>query len=171
MTERLCLRPRRWELDLTGVIIGSLLTGGFLIASQLLIRLFDSKNRADDRIEWYRRTLFEKRLDAIQEGYHWLMRLNRATSQPQARTPGSEQNQAVARMSQEAREWYDSNCVFLEDAVPSSSNFIGALNAAGTDQFWKMCIDAEKDLRYRFQELFKGERESKNKGVVEPNLE
>ena len=76
---------------------------------------------------------------------------------------GSEQNRAVAALSQQAREWYDTNCVFLEDAVPKSSNFIGALNAAGTDLFWKLWIDAEKDLRERLRELLESEREFKNK--------
>jgi len=80
---------------------------------------------------------------------------------------GSEQNRAVAALSQQAREWYDTNCVFLEDTVPQSSYFIGALNAAGTDSFWKMCIDAEKDLRERLKQLLESEREFKNRGPRE----
>ena len=130
-----------------GTIAGVIVASAFNLASSILNRRFAAEDQGTERREWYRRTLFEKRLNTIQDGYHWLMQLNRATSQPEARVQGSEQNRAVAALSQQAREWYDTNCVFLEDAVPKSSNFIGALNAAGTDLFWKMCIDAERDLQ------------------------
>ena len=154
-------------IALGGVVLGAAIGGGFGMASLLVNRRFAVKDRDADHREWYRRSLFEKRLDAAQEGYHWLMRLNRATSQPEARTPGSEQNRAVAALSQEAREWYDANCVFLEDSAPSSSFYIGALNAAGTDLFWKMCIDAEKELRERLNKLFEGERTLKGRSKAE----
>jgi hypothetical protein len=146
-----------------GTIAGVVVASAFNLASSVLNRRSAVADRDADHREWYRRTLFEKRLNAIQDGYHWLMQLNRATSQPEARVQGSEQNRAVAALSQQAHEWYDTNCVFLEDAVPKSSNFIGAMNAAGTDLFWKMWIDAEKDLRERLRELLEGEREFKNK--------
>jgi len=150
-----------------GTIAGVVVASAFNLASSVLNRRSAVADREADHREWYRRTLFEKRLNAIQEGYHWLMQLNRATSQPEARVQGSEQNRAVAALSQQAREWYDTNCVFLEDTVPQSSYFIGALNAAGTDSFWKMCIDAEKDLRERLKQLLESEREFKNRGPRE----
>jgi len=146
-----------------GTLAGVIVASAFNLASSVLNRRFTVADREADHREWYRRTLFEKRLDAVQEGYHWLTRLNRATSQPEALTSGSEQNRAVATLSQEAREWYDANCVFLEDTVPGSSTFIGALNTAGTDLFWKMWIDAEKDLRERLRQLLESERISKSK--------
>ena len=147
-----------------GTIAGVVVASAFNLASSVLNRRSAAADREADHREWYRRTLFEKRLNAIQEGYHWLMQLNRATSQPEARVQGSEQNRSVANLSEQAREWYDACCVFLEDAVPGSSTFIGALNAAGTDLFWKMCIEAEKDLRERLKQLLESERESKSKG-------
>jgi hypothetical protein len=146
-----------------GTVVGVVVASVFNLASSILNRRFTVEDREADRREWYRRTLFEKRLDTIQDGYHWLMQLNRATSQPEARAQGSEQNRTVAELSQQARKWYDANCVFMEDAVPSSSNFIGALNAAGTDLFWKMCIDAERDLRVHLRELLESERQFKSK--------
>ena len=150
-----------------GTIAGVIVASAFNLASSILNRRFAAEDQGTERREWYRRTLFGKRLDAIQQGYHWLMKLNRATSQPQAQTPGSEQNQALARLSQEAREWYDANCVFLEDTVPQSSLFIGALNSAGTKDWWKACIDAEKELRERLRHLLQSERAQESKRATE----
>jgi hypothetical protein len=144
-------------------VLGAAIAGVLSLVSTLVNRRFAAEDREVEHREWYRRTLFEKRLGAVQEGYAWLMRLNRATSQPEARTQGSPQNHIVADLSQQAREWYDTNCVFLEDTVPQSSHFMGATNAAGTDLFWKMCIEAEKDLRGRLRELLESEREFKDK--------
>jgi ABC-type transport system involved in cytochrome bd biosynthesis fused ATPase/permease subunit len=151
-------------IALGGVALGAIMTAAFSLASMLVNRRFAVEDRQADHREWYRRTLFEKQLSAVQEGYHWLMRLNRATSQPEARVQGSEQNRAVANLSEQAREWYDATSVFLEDAVASPSTFIAAVSAAGTDLFWKMLIEAEKDLRGRLKQLLESERESKNKG-------
>ena len=150
-----------------GTIAGVVVASAFSLASSVLNRRSAVADREADRREWYRRTLFEKRLNAIQDGYHWLMQLNRATSQPEARVRGSEQNRAVAALSQQARQWYDTSCVFLEDTVPVSSLFIGALNSAGTEDWWKACTDAEKELRERLRQLLQSERSQESKRVAE----
>ena len=154
-------------IALGGVALGAIITAAFSLASMLLNRRFAVEDRQEDYREWYRRTLFEKQLSAVQEGYAWLMRLNHAMNQPEASTPGSTQNRVVADLKRQAEEWYNTNCVLLEDTVPISSNFIGAVSAAGTNLFWKMFGDAQKSLRERVNQLRESEREFKNRGPRE----
>jgi hypothetical protein len=133
----------------------------FNLAALILSRRFAVKDREFDYREWYRRTLFEKRLTTVQEAYRWLMRLYRAASQSETQTVGSEANRALLALSEQARNWHDANCVFLEDAVPKSSSYIGALNSVGTPLFFKMYIDAERDLRERLNALLESEQKRK----------
>ena len=88
----------------------------------------DKRSQADNQ-EWYKRNLFEKRLQAVQEGYSWIMKinvgLNTAGSDPQAQP-----NIELGRVAVEARQWYDLHGLYLYDELPTYSAFVGLTNVA-----------------------------------------
>jgi hypothetical protein len=89
-----------------------------------------ASERREDNEEWYQRTMFEKRLQAVQEAYEWLMKFNRGLNLADPKNPDAEWTQTLARYCLDAREWYDKNVVFLYDSLPGSSEFIGLMNPA-----------------------------------------
>ena len=153
-----------------GTIAGVIVASAFNLASSVLSRRFNLADRAADHREWYRRTLFEKRLAAAQEAYSWLMRLNEAANFANPITPESEPNKALMQFCRQARQWYDGNCLFLEDTLPSSSGFIKVTNmaaayAAGADIAkalppFQAIIEEERALRERVNQLLEAERQS-----------
>jgi hypothetical protein len=132
---------------------GAIATGGFTVFIMIASWVRDAWNKREERKEWYRRTLLEKRLTAVQEGYAWLMRLNRAHDL------AGNAKADVSAVAREARKWYDSNCLFLEDCLPKSSSFIGATNSVGKNGFFDNLISAEDLLRKRVRWLFEDQGE------------
>ncbi|MBI4297787.1 MAG: hypothetical protein HY676_04580 [Chloroflexi bacterium] len=149
------------------------LIGGFIVLLGSLINLWfndrarkaDQQQRAterrDDYQEWYKRTLFEKRLTGVQQAYAWLMKLNVAISRANPQQPDSAENVDLKRLAEEARDWYDHNALFLEDGLPGVSPFIGLTNAASLYasgraeliRIWDHFIEADKMVKQRATEL------------------
>jgi hypothetical protein len=71
--------------------------------------------------------------------------------------PDPAQAHAVRQLAHDARQWYDENSLFLEDAgLSGTSNFVGLTNAAGawaagqnSTNFYEQFIDAHKWIRAR----------------------
>jgi hypothetical protein len=98
----------------------------------MINRRFAAEDRQAEYREWYRRTLFEKRVNAAQDAYEWVTKLNVAITSANPAAPESDGSRALVRTAQAAREWYDRNTVFLHEGLPSSSPFIGLTNMAVT---------------------------------------
>ena len=141
-----------------------------LVASQLFSRLqFNDERRfrqaerhaeiearrdeqLSERTEWYRRLLFERRLKAVSEAYGWAMELN------QLRNLGSEDGRnwlEIVDKCKQAREWYNANAVYLNDGLPTASNFIAVLNSANdfSINYHSVLDDLLKELRGRTDNL------------------
>jgi hypothetical protein len=87
------------------------------------------KEREEDRREWYKRTLFEKRLLAVQAAYAWWRRMMEVTH-PDPRNPDPDaESKAAEDAAIEARRWYDDNSIYLEGFVSHASDFVGMTNA------------------------------------------
>jgi len=125
-----------------------------------------SERREDNR-EWYKRTMFEKRLTAVQEAYQWIMRFNVAITEADASQPDSSKNEELRTLCRDARGWYDRNTIFLHDGLPHASEFIGLINTAYAHangqqvDVWKSFIAAEKDAKARADELMNVEHVGK----------
>jgi hypothetical protein len=121
------------------------------------------KEQQAERMEWYRRLLFERRLQAATEAYGWAMEINRLVNVASSK-PRDEALAELRETVKGARAWYDSNAVYLNDGLPTSSNFIGVINSAADvlrgDRFdWKCFNDFLDELRERTQELLAPVRE------------
>lgn len=123
------------------------------------------KERREDYREWYSRTLFEKRLAAAQKAYTWVMKFNVAITKADPQNPESEGSKALRQTSEEAREWYNNNSIYLHDDLPGSSEFISLANHAydyGSGRtahlnIWKAFKEADKMIRERVIRLFEME--------------
>ncbi len=126
------------EPQAAGALIAAVALVVGLLISQALERWRERERekarrveRREERKEWYQRTLFEKRVQAVQEAYAWLNRLNRAIAEA---TPGDdprgEQSDELVRLAREARDFYDANTLLLFSGSPGSSSFVGLTNAA-----------------------------------------
>ena len=114
--------------------------------------------RTNDNTEWYRRAVFEKRLQAVQEEHVWLMKLFRALN-----LHGTVKDAVQLRdLANEARAWYDENALLVHgDQIPSSSSFVGAMNSAlrasgDPDHGYAAlmaCMEADKENRARAKRL------------------
>jgi len=106
-----------------------LATLGFNLWSSLRERQQRLAERQQDYHEWYRRTLFEKRLKTAQEAYSWWRRLNEAVARASGNEdPNTGENEAVRELATQAREWYDNNSLCL--GSPGPSHFVGLTNSA-----------------------------------------
>jgi hypothetical protein len=87
--------------------------------------------REQEYQEWYRRTLFERRLQAAQQAYAWWTRLNQAVAAAGHRgEPEARENDTVRQFGRKAREWYDDNSFYLDDPEARLSVFVGLTNCA-----------------------------------------
>jgi hypothetical protein len=77
-----------------------------------------AEHREDYR-EWYRRTMFEKRLLAIQKGRAWVTRLNEGLNHPEKSLPDT----ALLNLVTQARDWYAENAFYIHAAVPNNCPF------------------------------------------------
>lgn len=80
-----------WVAAIVGVIIGA--------AIQEFRHWRESKER-------FRVMTFEKRLEAHQRAYYWCHKLNEVLN------PSN--SEEIHKVASEAREWWDSNCLFLD---------------------------------------------------------
>ncbi len=147
---------------ITGVITGVVGLAGlaFSFWSASSERKQRRDERREDHGEWYKRTLFEKRLDAVQDGYRWVMKFNVAITRSDASQPSSPENEELRSVCKEAREWYDRSTIFLHDGLPGSSEFIGLINSAAAHangqqvvDVWSQFIAAGKELQARADRL------------------
>ncbi|MSQ27705.1 MAG: hypothetical protein EXR51_06165 [Dehalococcoidia bacterium] len=107
------------------------------------------KVRSQENDEWYRRTVFEKRLTVVQEAAAWLSKFNEAMNR--------EDKGNLGNLAKDARAWYDGSRLLLYDKFPTSSSFVGLTNAAaicasgrdGTKIFWDNFVQMEKYVRKR----------------------
>jgi len=119
------------------IALVAVVTSGVLGVASLGFNFWNSSSerrqrlneRKEDHSEWYRRTLFEKRVTAAQEAYSWWRRLNEAVAlASRNEDPNSAENQAVRELAIQARHWYDSSSLCLER--PGPSDFVGLTNTA-----------------------------------------
>jgi hypothetical protein len=162
------------------VLQGAIASGGFGLAVLLLTRYFnvqdrkeENRSRLDERhqeiqagerermhadSEWLKRTLLERRLQAVSEAHSWLMKLNRERN---LANPTPEDVSRLVKSAQDAREWYDRNVIYLHDDLPMSSHFIGAFNSAPDSQdrgfFGRNLDDCLKYLQQRASSLMNQE--------------
>lgn len=116
-----------------------------------------------ERAEWYRRSVYERRLGAAQEAYAWMARLNTAINRAQPGDVGSERTKALVQLCDEMREWYDSNCLWFHDQLPNASSLIGLINHARAYAFrgpddppidvWGAFHEADSHVKDRANEL------------------
>ena len=102
----------------------ALITGGVGLLSLFITLWFNARTRKDDLQqraierredyrEWYRRTLFEKRLEALQEGKRHLSKLYDAMYHPYLAGGKIPIGEAV--------EWYERNILYLHGEMPDKS--------------------------------------------------
>ena len=102
-----------------GAIIAAIVSAFVAIASlafQYLSKKAERADRRDERLseyqEWYRRTLFERPLSAVQAGYGWRQRLYDAVI---LISHDSSQVEQLREACRQARDWYDANALYLHD--------------------------------------------------------
>ena len=124
------------------LIAVALISGGFVALSTVAnlffnYRLDRARLRARDselrieRADWYRRTLFERRLEAVQRAHGWVLDLYRALNfLPDGAEPDSPEATEVWRIATDARSWYDENVLYLFGELVPGSSFVGFMNTA-----------------------------------------
>ena len=130
--------------------------------------------RTEDHREWYRRTMFEKRLTTVQEASEWLGKLHRGIDEVRragAVQAGSNAMTAEAgelsSLAEDARAWHDGNTLFLHDDLPGASSFVGLTTNTLTfahgrktpDDAWRSYDKTEAELRERAKSLMALEAE------------
>ena len=93
--------------------------------------------RTEDHREWYRRTLFERRLAAVQEAHAWMARLRDGVALVNLATGGEEDSEELRQRrtelsdsAQRARTWWNENNLFLTDELQRVSSFVGLTSTA-----------------------------------------
>jgi hypothetical protein len=82
---------------------------------------------------------------AINEGNAWLVKLRDAM----------EKGKVDPVLITEAREWYANNVLYIHDAVPKASPFIGLLNALEADSTdWELYQKVIEMFRERARRVF-----------------
>jgi hypothetical protein len=107
-----------WEaiFGLIGVVVGSGLTAGF-----------NYYRDRREREEKYRVMLYEKRLEAHQRAFYYIQKLNEVLNTAQ-------NDEDIWKVTREAREWWDSNCLYLDEE--SRKEMIPAINYAAIYRQW-----------------------------------
>jgi hypothetical protein len=122
------------------VVQGALIGGGIGLVSLLISLWFNAQTRKDDLrqraterredyTEWYRRTLFERRLVAVQEANLWLQKLKEAMGDidPSA---GRKATGRLLVVVEQADQWLGKNAVYLYGGRRESSALASVLFAA-----------------------------------------
>ena len=89
------------------------------------------------------------------------MKLNRGLNLAKPTDQGHEWTIRLRETCIEGREWYDNNAMYLYEDLPSPSEFVGLLNAAGdwvagdaSVNVWHNYLGADKEVRARLAYLF-----------------
>ena len=82
------------------------LTGLFTLLGMALYAGISEFRNWQERKGRFRVMTFEKRLEAHQKAYYWWSNLNRVLNVGDA--------EEIHRIANEAREWYDGSCLFLD---------------------------------------------------------
>ena len=121
-----------------------------------------ASERAAAHSEWYRRALFERRLQAVQRAHGWLLDLNRGlnTVVTSGANPESPEATELGQLARDARAWYDENKIYLYDELPRGSAFVAltleALMVASggdVDGVFRTFDEADALIRARAAEL------------------
>ena len=101
---------------LLGALIGALAALGGGIATQIAGFVLEKRRE----LATYRTSLYEKRLIIHQEAYRWLMDLIEPLREAMKQHPHESLARTHTPISQmkssRAREWWDANCLYLDDA-------------------------------------------------------
>jgi hypothetical protein len=126
------------------IALAAVLTSGVLGVASLAFSFWSSSSerrqrlseRREDNREWRRRTLFEKRLQVVQQAYAWWRRLNEAVGRASmSRDPDNADRDAARELAVQASEWYYNNSFCLDgpglsEMRPGLSKFVGLTNSA-----------------------------------------
>ncbi len=155
------------------VAIGGMVAGGVTVLNLGFNLLMARKaagdrraERSEDHREWYRRTLFEKRVLASQEAHVWLHKLGHSANRIDWNNPTADTNAELRRVSKDAREWYDLNALLLHNEIPESASFVAVCNSAlelslgeKKSVFWEVLRAADEENRTRADALMLSERD------------
>ncbi len=119
------------------------------------------RERRDEAEEWRRRTLFERRLEAVIEAYNWTNKFNRLLNGVHS-TDGEAVRVELRQVCLDCREWYDKNALYLFNGLPTQAEFIGLINAsaaiaAGGDSqgVWQHFVGADREIKAIAERLFR----------------
>lgn len=103
--------------DVVAVALISALVPAFVsIAIFSVAKYSEFQSMKENNREWYKRTLFEKRLASLQEAWWWLAQLRDASSQDPEFTDDS--GLLLLNRVERARTWYSQNVIYLHGGVP-----------------------------------------------------
>jgi hypothetical protein len=136
--------------DQSWIALAAVTASGILGVASLWFSFWNSSRerqqrlaeRQEDNREWYRRTLFEKRLQAIADAYSWVMCIHHASSPDES------------GIRAQARDWYNTHALFLYESLPGTSEFIGLINTYKTDSNYERQLSLALDeIRGRLEDL------------------
>ena len=166
---------------MSDVILAATISGGFVALGTVVNLWFNHRlerarlrsqatESAHTRADWYRRTLFERRLSAVQQGHVWLLELNRLLNHvlPEGSNPESAEAEELFKVATDARQWYDENVLYLYNELPDGSPFVGLTNTArliaqgrhDDAHVWRLHGEASDQLKSRAKELLATEHPS-----------
>ena len=161
---------------MSDVVVAALISGAFVVSGTVgatvanlyfnykleQARLRDrASERAAEHSEWYRRALFERRLEAVQRAHAWVLDLYRALNfLPGGAESDSPEATEVRRIATDARSWYDENVLYLFGELVPGSSFVGFVNTAqllarGQERLdvWQKHQEANDEIQARAAEL------------------
>jgi hypothetical protein len=121
------------------IALAAVITSGVLGVASLAFSFWNSsserrqrlKDRREDNKEWYRRTLFERRLEVIHEASQWLDPLKDAIQDAIQPDPELTDNPGLFLLNtaEKARQWYGKNFLYIHGGMPRECAFGGFLLA------------------------------------------
>ncbi len=109
-------------------IQGALIGAGFGFLGVVANQVYNYLSRRQEQQESYRLKLYDKRLEVHQQAYKWVMTLHEQLASE--RDPREE----LFRSHDGAREWYEGNCLYLDETSRVSVvNFIDIAKAYAKD--------------------------------------
>ena len=104
--------------DQSVIALAAVITSGVLGLAGLGFNFWNSSSerkhrlneRREDSREWYRRTLFERRVAAVHEAASWLMELQVAG---EPHTQVTRDSAVLASTAERALQWYFKNCFYI----------------------------------------------------------
>ena len=169
------------------LIAVALISGGFVALSTVANLCFNyrlekarlkdrASERAAEHFEWYRRHVFERRLEAVRRAHRWLMDIRRALAALGSNDPQSEAAAELRTLAREARDWYDDNAIYFQDGLPTVSRFVGVTNVAmdygasldrnAVFSPYSILDEADREVRERAHALMESVRSPMNTGTA-----